>query len=118
MNILRFTDQEFTQRLQAVVHHSSLFDPVIEERTRTIVEAVRTRGDAALLELTERFDGAKLRADQLAISAPELLEASLQATPHLRTMISAAARNIELFSRKSLRRNWSTRNRQGGKVGE
>ncbi|HXJ72675.1 MAG TPA: histidinol dehydrogenase [Candidatus Dormibacteraeota bacterium] len=118
MNILRFTEQEFTQRLQAVVHHSSLFDPVIEERARTIVEAVRTRGDAALLELTERFDGAKLRADQLAVSAPEFLESSLQATPHLRTMISAAARNIELFSRKSLRRNWSTRNRQGGKVGE
>jgi len=118
VNVLRFSDPQFEQRLQTLAQASSLFDPVIEERTRTILDAVRTRGDDALLELTERFDGAKLTADHLAVSAPEFLEASLRADARLRQTVSVAARNIELFSRKSLRRNWSIRNQQGGKVGE
>ena len=47
---------------------SSLFDPVIEERTRSILQDVQARGDEAVLELTERFDGAKLSAEQLAVT--------------------------------------------------
>ena len=66
MNVLRHTERGFQQRLHALSTASSLFDPTIEERTRAIVEAVRDRGDKALLEFTERFNGAKLTADQLA----------------------------------------------------
>ena len=62
MNIIRHTDADFAERLIQVTAPSSLFDPVIEERTRAIVDAVKTRGDEALLEFTERFDGVKLTA--------------------------------------------------------
>ena len=79
MNVLRHTEPGFSQRLRALSNASSLFDPTIEERARAIVEAVRTRGDKALLEFTERLDGARLALDQLAVSAAELLDASLQA---------------------------------------
>ncbi len=118
MNIIRHTDANFPERLRQLTAPSGLFDPVVEERTRAIIEAVKERGDAALLELAERFDGAKLTAEQLAVTSPELIEASLRADPALRTAVAAAARNIENFSRKALRKNWSSRNAQGGKVGE
>jgi histidinol dehydrogenase len=118
MNILRFNEGDFVERLEALGQNSSLFDPIIEERTKAILEAVRTRGDDALLELTQRFDGATLRLEQLAISAPEYLDSSLRADARLRAAVAAASRNIEFFSRKSLRRNWSARNREGGRVGE
>jgi histidinol dehydrogenase len=118
MNITRHTDADFAERLAQLTAPSSLFDPVIEERARTIVDAVRTRGDAALLELTERFDGAKLTADQLRVSSAELMTASLRADESLRNAVATSAKNIEMFSRKSLRKNWSARNAQRAKVGE
>src|SRR5216684_2329224 len=118
MNVIRHTDADFAGRLAQLTAPSSLFDPVIEERTRTIVEAVRTRGDAALLELTERFDGAKLIVEQLRVSQAELLAASLKADEPLRAAVAVAGKNIENFCRKSLRKNWTARNAQGAKVGE
>lgn len=118
MNVLRHTDSGFAARLGALSAASSLFDPVIEGRARAIVEAVQARGDEALLEFTERFDGARLTAEQLAVSTAELLEASLHADDTLRAAVATAAKNIEFFSRKSLRRGWSARNAQGARVGE
>jgi histidinol dehydrogenase len=118
MNVIRFTEPNFTERLRALTRQSSLFDKTIEGRTRDILDAVYTRGDAALLEFSERFDGAKLSTGELSVSTAEFLNASLQADPALRDAVGIAGRNIELFSRKSLRRGWSATNLQGAKVGE
>jgi len=97
---------------------SSLFDPVIEQRVRAILGAVQIRGDDALLEFTEKFDGAKLTADRLAVSQAELFNASLTADESLRNAIAGADKNIANFARKSLRKNWQTKNSHGAKVGE
>lgn len=118
MNVIRFTDSNFDDQLRDLVAASSLFDTTIEGRTRSILDAVHARGDAALLELTERFDGATLSAGQLPVSKAELLRASLQADEDLRSAVAFAGKNIEFFSRKSLRKNWTARNAQGAKVGE
>src|SRR5437667_8745632 len=118
MNVLHHTDKAFAGKLRALTTQSSLFDPVIEERTRVILKDVYTRGEAALLELAERFDGAKLSAHQLAVTKVELLAASLRADNPLRAAVETTRNNVEFFSRKSLRKNWSAKNAQGAKVGE
>jgi histidinol dehydrogenase len=118
MNVIRFTDKNFPEQLRALTTASSLFDKAIEERARTILDAVYTRGDDALLEFAERFDGAKLTSETLAVTTPEFLNASLQADDGLRQAVAATGKNVELFSRKSLRRNWSAKNSQGARVGE
>jgi len=118
MKLIRHRDADFGERLRQLAAPSSLFDPGIEQRTRTILDAVRARGDLAVLELTERFDGAKLEAGQLAITQAELLAASLQATVPLRQAIKEAAGNIAAFARKSRRNNWQIRNSHGARVGE
>ena len=97
---------------------SSLFDKTIEERARAILEAVETRGDSALSEFTHRFDGAQLTAEQFAVATAELLNASLKADDALRAAVATAARNIERFSKRSLRKGWHSTNAQGGIVGE
>ena len=94
MNTLRHTDASYAEKLSRLASHSSLFDPVIEQRARDILEAVRTRGDEAVLELTARFDGARLTATQLAIGKAELLTASLKADASLRAAVQLAHRNI------------------------
>ncbi|RME93342.1 MAG: histidinol dehydrogenase [Verrucomicrobia bacterium] len=118
MKIIRHKDADYQTRLVEVVQASSLFDPVIEERTKAIIDQVRQGGDQALLELTARFDGAHLRPDQLAVSKAELLAASLKAEPRLREALRFAIRNIERFSKRSLRKGWTGRNAQGAIVGE
>jgi len=59
MNVICHTDVGFRRKLRGLAAASSLFDPGVEERTRAILDAVRERGDAGVLELTERFDGAQ-----------------------------------------------------------
>ena len=118
MKVLRFGDPDFQARRAELLAPSSLFDPVIEERTRGLLNAVRNRGDAALIELTERFDGARLTPGQLQVSQAELMTACLKADESLRAAVSEAEKNIATFARKSLRKNWQTRNSHGGLVGE
>jgi histidinol dehydrogenase len=118
MNVIRHNEPGFADRLKELAAASSLFDKTIEDRTRGILDAVYTRGDAALLEFTERFDGAKLSPDQLAVTKAELLNSALKSDDELRKAIEVSSKNIELFSRKSLRKNWSAKNAQGATVGE
>jgi len=118
MKVIRHTDADFPRRLQEVTAPSSLFDAEIEQRTRAILEAVHSRGDDALLELTERFDGAKLNVDQLAVTQAELVTASLKADDSLRAAVTEAESNIAAFAKKSKRRNWESKNSHGANVGE
>lgn len=118
MRVLRHTDAGFARQLREVTAPSSLFDPLIEQRTRAILEDVKARGDSALVELTARFDGAKLSADQLTVTRAELMAASLKADEALRTAVAEAERNIGNFARKSRRRGWQCRNSHGANVGE
>lgn len=118
MRVIRHTDANFTKRLTEVTAPSSLFDPVIEQRTRSILDAVQARGDAALLELTERFDGAKLNAEQLLVTQAELMAASLKADETLRAAVAEAEKNIAKFAKRSRRKAWEMRNSHGAQVGE
>ncbi len=118
MRVIRHTDADFAHRLREVAAPSSLFDAAIEQRTRAILEAVQSRGDDAALEFTARFDGARLTADQLAVTQAEWLTASLKADPALRAAVAEAEKNIAAFARQSRRRNWQMKNAHGAMVGE
>jgi histidinol dehydrogenase len=87
---------------------------------RDVIAAVQQRGDDALLEFTERFDGVKLTAAQLA--TPEAWLRVTEPTPvvdaALRKAVSAAQKNVSAFAKRALSRNWQMRNAQGGRVGE
>ena len=118
MNVLRHTDTNFAARRRELTAPSSLFDPGIEQRTRAILDDVKARGDAAVLELTQRFDGARLSADQLAVTQAELVTASLKADESLRAAVAEAQHNIAAFARRSQRKDWCARNSHGAGVGE
>jgi histidinol dehydrogenase len=118
MKVIRYSDADFLIRRAELTAASSLFDAGIEQRTKAILEEVARRGDEAVLEYTERFDGAALRADQLAITQAELVTASLCADEELRKAVWEAAKNIQSFATKSKRRNWRAKNSHGASVGE
>jgi histidinol dehydrogenase len=118
MKVIRYKDADFSSQLEQMQLASSLFDRDIEQRTQSILDAVKARGDEAVLEFTARFDGARLTAGQLALTQAELVTASLKAEPALRHALTEAEKNIAAFARRSRRRNWSTRNSHGAQVGE
>ena len=102
MNVIRYMDPDYAGRLRQVTTRSSLFDPTIEARARAILQEVEKRGDDAVLELTERFDGARLGAGQLAVTQAELMSASLHADPSLRVAVAEADKNKEQFKTGAL----------------
>jgi histidinol dehydrogenase len=70
------------------------------------------------VEYARKFDGVDLRPEEFAVSGAEFFNASLTADLGLRKALEAAAKNIEKFSRKSIRKGWCIKNAQGGWVGE
>ena len=118
MKIARHTDKDFSARLREIAADSSLFDAEIEQRTKAILHDVFIRGDDAVLDFTEKFDGAKLSADQLAVTQAELMAASLKADESLRAAVAEAEGNIASFAKKSKRKDWSGKNSHGASVGE
>ena len=64
---------------------------------RDILAAVRDRGDTAVRELTERFDGVTI--DELAVPRAEWKQALEQIPAELRQALEVAAANIESFQR-------------------
>jgi histidinol dehydrogenase len=118
MKIVRHTDAGFAASLREATADTSLFDAEIEQRTRAILHDVFVRGDDAVLDLTEKFDGAALTADQLAVTQAEFMAASLQADNPLRAAVAEAEANIARFAKKSKRRGWSGKNSHGASVGE
>lgn len=75
-------------------------DAYLAARVAEIIERVRREGDAALLDLTEKLDGVRLRS--LEVGDTEIEESGARLSAEQREAIEAAARNIETFHRQQL----------------
>jgi histidinol dehydrogenase len=118
MKVLRRNDADYADKLRQLAEPSSLFDPGIEERARGIITRVAAEGDVALAEFAERFDGAHISHNHLAITPAEMFSASIKADKTLRDAVAAASKNIAAFAKKGRRKDWSTKNSHGATVGE
>jgi histidinol dehydrogenase len=111
MEILRHTDPGYAESLRKLLRKATP-PPGVEDTVREILQGVRMRGDAALLEYTVRFGGPSLEP-------ADLLETRIPKIPaHTARLIAAARRNVHAFARKSLRKDWKMRNVQGAWTGE
>ena len=118
MNLIRHTDSGFPGKLDKLIAASSLFDPAVEQRTGKIIRAVGQQGDKALLQFTEKFDGAKLTPRKLRVTPTELNQGWASINSRTRKAIRLAKANVTFFARQALRKKWQARNPQGGLVGE
>lgn len=90
----------------------------VEAVVRPILAEVRERGDAAILEFTERFDGARLAPRDLRVSEADLAAASGALSAAERRAVAEAIRSVRDFHKRTRPEDWSDRNRQGGVIGE
>jgi histidinol dehydrogenase len=91
-------------------------DPDTVGRVAAIVDEVRRRGDAALVDFTKRFDGIELRPEELRVSETEWARATVP--PRLEAALAEAARRIESFHRHQLPRSWWVRDEHGSLLGQ
>ena len=70
------------------------------EAVRTIIAEVRERGDDALRELTERFDG--VWPASLTVAPDEIDEAVARTPAEVRDALAAAAANVDAYHRHQL----------------
>lgn len=117
MRIVRPNDKDHAAFLRSL-NRSARPTPVVEKTVRSIIAEVERGGDAALLRLTKKFDGATLNTGDLRIPPRELSTAWKTLDASTRRALLAAHKNIRAFATRSLRKNWSARNAQGVKVGE
>lgn len=83
-----------------------------------IIAKVAADGDQALVELTDRFDGAKLSRKALFVSEKEFSEAEAGVTAATRDAVRRSLANIHSFAKRSMRKDWSGKNAEGATVGE
>jgi histidinol dehydrogenase len=67
----------------------------LQAKIRGVLDEVRTKGDSAVRELTERFDGAKIT--RLGLTTEEIDEGAAKVPQALRDAIDQARANIEAF---------------------
>ena len=92
MEIFRYPEQQAWADLlkRPALDVAKLFDTV-----RTVLEEVRTEGDAAVKRYEERFDHVALT--ELQVSEAEIQEAEAAVSPSLKEAIRTAKANIERF---------------------
>jgi len=117
MRLLKYTDRGFARTIAAFNRQAEPSDEV-RATVSEILAAVRTRGDAALLDYTQKFGGPKLTPAKIRVSAAEIAKATASLTPKVKKALAASRKNVTAFAKKSLRQNWSMTNSEGALVGE
>ena len=93
------SEKRFTEIRTAVVHVTH-FDSEKEKQLDVILDEVLRRGDEAIAEYTEKFDGVKLTPEQFRISETELQEAHKAIDKKLLKSIRQAIKNVKEYQSK------------------
>ena len=119
---LATTAPDFEASFQRVLHWSVETDHVIEGVVAAILADVQARGDAALLEYTQRFDGVSAPSvADLEIHRAEWLAALDAITPAQRAALEAAADRVRGYHARQLDacgRSWNYRDEDGTLLGQ
>ena len=121
MKIKRLNTQDagFNEELKALLAFETAQDDSIDQVVANILKDVKSRGDAAVLEYTNRFD--KTSASHLA--ELEIPQAELQAALHglptaQREALQAAAARVRSYHEKQVMQSWQYTEADGTLLGQ
>lgn len=106
MRILRTTDHDFAEQYTRIAVRGGVMDDQITRTVETICRDVSEKGDAALFEYTERFDGYRLEAKEVAMEAEEMRDVASRVSPEDNALLECAACRIEDFHRHQIVPDW------------
>lgn len=119
LNRLDTQDADFSLRLRKLAGHDASQDESVEATVRSIVAAIRERGDEALLEYTRQFD----RVDALSMADLEIdreeLDRALRAIPAGQAQaLRDAAERIRRFHERQRSESWEYADSDGTRLGQ
>lgn len=95
MTIKVLQSGEITDYLEALTTQVTGQDVEVQAQVSAIIEQVRTEGDAALLSLSQKFDGVSLQT--LQVTADDIQAAYQSVEPETLAALREAAANITSF---------------------
>jgi histidinol dehydrogenase len=107
------------ERVQGGVSLRRTIESGTDEQRRAVLDiiaAVRARGDAALKEYTEQFDGVKL--ETLQVTEEEMKRAHAALSPEMLAVIREAATNIRDYHERQKRQSWWMTKEDGTILGQ
>jgi histidinol dehydrogenase len=99
---LRTAAPDFERRFRALLETKRERAEDVSAAVRDIIKDVRSRGDAALIELTRRFDRFEIEQQTIRVSADEIAAGAAACPPEVREALSFAAGRIEAYHRRQL----------------
>ena len=102
MKFLSTGDAGFEADFAELLNQARETSDSVDQAVSGIIADVRKRGDAAVIDYTQRFDRLALTAETLRVSAAEIDAAVAEIPPELMAALDLAAERIELFHRAQL----------------
>ncbi|MGQ4880338.1 histidinol dehydrogenase [Billgrantia sp. LNSP4103-1] len=116
---LSTADVDFEARLGALLAWEGVSDADVQSRVDEILTAVRSRGDAALIEYTNRFDRLSASAMTDLTLGAECLERAYRELPEeQRDALAQAAERIRLYHERQKPVSWSYVEDDGSVLGQ
>ena len=121
MNIKRLSSKQsdFNVQLSALLAFEATQDAQLDATVAAILADVRMRGDAAVLEYTQRFDRFNI-ADAASLELPRAeLRAAFDSLPAAqRNALEQAAQRVTAYHQKQLQTSWSYTEEDGTVLGQ
>ena len=102
-------------RLEA---RSVAFDPELMSAVGAIIDDVRKRGDAALIEYTARFDGVQLTPEQLPVDEQTLQRSADRVDKRVLAALREAIGNVTTFHQRQVEQSWEIAPSAGVTLGQ
>jgi histidinol dehydrogenase len=118
MRLLKFSDADFAEQFRRIEQRAEEVSAGIEETVKDIIAAVRKRGDAAVFELTEKFDRLKLDASSVEVDAAEINAAMAKIEPQALATLQLAADRIANYHGKQKQETWLSTDEDDVVVGQ
>ncbi|MBK9607221.1 MAG: histidinol dehydrogenase [Betaproteobacteria bacterium] len=110
---------DFTSRLAALTRFEATLDEAVERTVAGILADVHLRGDAAVVDYTNRFDRQHVtELAQLRIAPEQLAGAHAGLPAEQKDALAAAAERIRLFHQHQLQASWSYVEEDGTRLGQ
>ena len=118
MKITKVTEDAVATLLDDLLKRSPNNYTGYADKVQAIIDDVRERGDEALFEMTKRFDGADLNADNIRVTQAEIDEAYTLVDASLIEVIRKAMTNIRVYHEKQRQYGWFDTTSDGTILGQ
>lgn len=119
IEVIKSHDRErLTNKLQRIASRNVALDADLIKQVGSIIDDVRSRGDAALIDYALQFDRCAMGAAELRISAEELRRIAASAEAKVVEALREAACNVRRFHEHQRQDSWETETAYGVRLGQ